>query len=70
MKTLNCSRLLITLTAGNRFQRIFSGIRMMKRTKKIIMKKTKTIKKGGENYKTGIDASSGIKKYTEENMNE
>ena len=29
---------------------------------------TMTIKKGGSNYKTGIDASSGIKKYTEEDM--
>ena len=29
---------------------------------------TMTIKKGGSNYKTGIDAGSGIKKYTEEDM--
>ena len=29
---------------------------------------TMTITKGGSNYKTGIDASSGIKKYTEEDM--
>lgn len=29
---------------------------------------TMTIKKEGSNYKTGIDASSGIKKYTEKDM--